>query len=417
VTWARFVLLAVIAAILCAGAVALLSRTTGSVRGAKPDTEERSAANGASFSDAQIARHGAYRRPNYAAFFLSTLLTIIVLVLIGRGPFSSLVDRTSGWRGGWFVQAMFCGALLTALLALVALPLSFITGFVIQHAWDLSNQSVGAWLTDQLRFLAIGGVISAVSAAAFFGIVRWKPDTWWLWGWAAFSLLTVALVFLFPVVIAPLFNRFTPLEEGPLRTEIIRLGDAAGVPLDEVLVADASKRSSAENAYVAGLGATKQLVLYDTLLEAGTEEETLFVVAHELGHKAENHVLKNVVISSAGLLVGFGLLFLLSKRQSVWAAAGAEGIGDVRALPLLVLFLTVMTLLVAPIESGISRHFERQADSAAIALTDDPVAGVSTFRRLAFSNLADLRPPAFLVGFLFSHPPIPDRIESLVTRE
>lgn len=410
-------LVVLVAAVLAATVVALASRTPGSVREAKPEAEARSADNGATFSDEQVDRHGAYRRPNYLAFFLSTLLTIVALVLLAKGPFASLVDRTAGWRGGWFVQAMVFGALLTIVLSLVTIPLTYITGFVIPHAWDLSNQTLAAWFADQLRFLGIGAVISAVSAAAFYAVVHWRPATWWIWGWGAFSLLTVALVFLFPVVIAPLFNKFTPLDDGPLRTKILQLGDEAGVPLSDVLVADASKRSTVENAYVAGLGATKQLVLYDTLLDAGTEEETLFVVAHELGHKAENHVVKNVLISSAGLLLGFGLLFWLAKQQAVWSWAGADGIRDVRSLPVLVLFLTVVTLLTAPVQSGISRLFERQADSAALALTRDPEAGISTFRRLAFSNLADLRPPAILVGLLFSHPPIPDRIDSLMTSE
>lgn len=405
------------AALLSACLVGLISRTPAPIREARPGAGESDPSKGASFTDEQVARHGAYRRPGYVSLLLSTVLTILALSLLGRGPFSSLVDRTAGWPGGWFTRALFGGAVATAILSLVALPVGFVTGYVMQHAWGLSNQSFFAWSLDQLRFLAIAGVVSAVSSAAFFGVVRWKPDTWWLWGWATFSLLTVLLVLLFPVVIAPLFNRFTPLEDPALRSRIIRLGADAGVPLEDVLVADASKRSTTENAYVAGLGPTKRLVLYDTLLEAGSEEETLFVVAHELGHKSENHIIKNVIISSAGLLLGFGVLFLLSKRASVWTAVGAEGIGDIRALPALVLFVTVATLVVAPLQSGISRHFERQADSAAIALTEDPGAGVRTFRRLAFSNLADLRPPGVLVGFLFSHPPIPDRIRSLLASD
>ena len=416
-TWTKLALIMLTASIGSAALVGLISRTPAAVRGHQTELEARDPSLGAEFTDEQIARHGAFRKPQYLSFFLSTALTLLMLALLSRGPFSSLADRAAGWKGGWLTQAIVLGAAITALLALIALPLGYVTGYVIQHAWALSNQSAAAWLSDQLRFLVLGAVISAVTAAAFYGVVRWKPGSWWLWGWGAFTLLTAALVFLYPLVITPLFNRFTPLEESPLRDKIIALGDEAEVPLNEVLVADASKRSSVENAYVAGLGASKQMVLYDTLLEAGTEEETLFVVAHELGPKAKDHLVKNIAISSAGLLIGFGALFLLSRKASIWNWAGAEGIGDPRSLPFLVLFLTIATLLTGPISSGISRHFEREADAVAIALTDDPDAGVRTFRRLAFNNLADLRPPQAVVTFLFSHPPIPERIRSLLATE
>lgn len=416
-TWTKLTFIMLVASIGSAALIGLISRTPAAVRTQKTELEARDPSFGAEFTDEQVARHGAFRKPQYLSFFLSTALTLLMLVLLSRGPFASLADRTAAWKGGWLTQAVVLGAAITAILAIVGLPLSYVTGYVIQHAWDLSNQSIGAWLSDQLRFLVLGAVISAVTAAAFYGVVRWKPESWWLWGWGAFTLLTVALVFLYPLVITPLFNRFTPLEDSPLRDKVLALGDEAGVPLDEVLVADASKRSSVENAYVAGIGASKQMVLYDTLLEAGTEEETLFVVAHELGHKTENHLVKNIVISSAGLLIGFGALFLLSRKVSIWGWAGAEGVGDPGALPLLILFLTVATLLTGPISSGISRHFERQSDEVAVALTDDPGAGVKTFRRLAFNNLADLRPPQAVVTFLFSHPPIPERIRSLLASE
>jgi STE24 endopeptidase len=266
---------------------------------------------------------------------------------------------------------------------------------------------------DLLKGSAIGAVIAGASALAFFAVVRWQPRTWWVWGWLAFSALTALLVFLFPVVIAPLFNKFTPLEDPALRNRILTLGREAGVDIGRVEVADASKRTTAENAYVAGIGSSKRMVLYDTLLEAGGEEETLFVVAHELGHKKENHIAKGLLVSSLGLLGGFGVLYLLSKNENVWSWAGAEGVADLKAIPLLLLYLIVAGLLVLPLENGISRRNEATADRIAIELTDDPATAAATFRRLAFANLADLRPPRPAVWALFGHPPIPDRIEAV----
>ena len=180
------------------------------------------------------------------------------------------------------------------------------------------------------------------------------------------------------------------------------------------MVADASKRSTAENAYVAGLGTTKQVVLYDTLIAAGDRDETLFVVAHELGHDVENHVLKNLLVSSAGLLVGFAGLAWLSTRSGLWSWAGASGIADLRALPLLMLITVMVAVLLLPVQSALSRSFEAHADRIAIDLTEDPDAAVRAFRRLALNNIADLRPPGIAVWTLFSHPPIADRIRSIL---
>jgi STE24 endopeptidase len=415
-TWPKLLVIVGLASLLSAGVLALVSRAPASIRNDKPGPEATSPELGARFTDEQIARHGAYRGPGYLAFAFRAVLPILLLVLLARGPFRNLVDPISDWRGGWVTKALFLGALLAVLTTLATLPVSFVSGHVVQRAWELSTQSVGGWAVDQLKGLAIGAVVAAASAVAFIGVVRWQPRTWWLWGWLTFTALTALLVFLYPVVIAPWFNKFTPLEDRPLRNRIVTLGREAGVDIGRVEVADASKRTTAENAYVAGIGSSKRLVLYDTLLEAGGEDETLFVVAHELGHKKENHVLKGVAVSSVGLLVGFGVLYLLSKNDGIWSWAGAEGVGDLRALPLLLLYLVVAGLVLLPVESTLSRRNEETADRIALELTEDPNTAVATFRRLAFANLADLRPPRIAVWALFGHPPIPDRIGSAIAQ-
>ena len=397
-----------------AAAVALVSRAPQSVREAKPTNDERDPARGAEFSDELVARHGAFRAPSYLAFVLGTVLSLVLLVLLARGPFAALVSRVEELRGGWLLHVALLALAVTVITWLVGLPLGFVRGYANAKAWGLSTQDPLGWMSDQLRGLLVAAVIAAISGIAFFGIVRSQPRTWWIWGWAAFTLLTAILVFLYPVVIAPLFNKFTSLEEGPLRSRILQLGQDAGVPLDDVLVADASRRTTAENAYVAGLGATKQMVLFDTLLESGSEDETIFVVAHELGHRAKNHVLKNVLISSAGLLAGFAFLAWLARRPEFLGWAGADSLRDLRVIPALLLFMSVLTLLSLPLQSGVSRAFEREADTFAVAQTEDPDAAVRTFRRLALSNVADLRPPRVAVWTLFSHPPLPERIRAVM---
>lgn len=407
--------LVAIVALSFAGAalVALASRAPAELRNAEPPPDATDPALGASFTERQVERHGVYRRGAYGAYGVSVVLQIVILLLLGRGPLRAVVDAVGRLPGGWVTQAL-AAAVVVALAGWAAqLPLGYVRGYVVQHDWGLSTQGAVAWFVDQLRGLLVGGVVAAIAAVTFFGLVRWQPRTWWVWGWAGFTALTALLFFLYPVLIAPLFNRFTPLDDPRLEIRIRALADDAGVAVDEVLVSDASRRSTVENAYVAGLGATRQVVLYDTLLAAGDEQETLYVVAHELGHEVEDHVLKNLALSSAGLLVGFAALAALATTR-VWSWGGADGIADPAAIPLLLVFATVAGLILLPIQNGISRRFEARADQIALELTHDPDTAIRVHRRLAFSNIADLRPPAPAVWLLYSHPPIADRIGAAV---
>jgi STE24 endopeptidase len=415
-SWTRAAVVIAVVSLTSAGLLALVSRTPADVRRAEPGREATEPRLGARFTDQQVARNAAYAGPRYLATGLFTLLGLVVLVILASGPFGRLVGVTQrAVPGGWAVHAFLLAGATVVVTAVASLPLAFVSGYSIAHAWGLSTQDLGGWLGDQGRALLVSAIVSGVAAVAFFAVVRWQPRTWWVWGWLAFSALTALLVFVYPVVIAPMFNTFTPVEDRDLSTSIRRLASDAGVAVDEVLVADASRRTTAENAYVAGLGATKRMVLYDTLIRSGSPRETEFVAAHELGHAAENHVLKGVTLSSVGLLAGFGMLAFVAARAAPWRWAGAEGIADLRTIPLLLLFLAVASLVALPVENAVSRRFEARADRIAIELTGDPDTAVRSFRRLAFSNLADLRPPRPAVWLLYTHPPIPDRIRAALT--
>jgi STE24 endopeptidase len=412
----RAVALVATVSILSALVLAWVSRTPSQVRERDVPAEAYSAELGSRFPAEDVARHGAYRAPAYVHLALSTLLSVVVLVVLAAGPWRQLVARIEALPGGWVVHVLIAAVCITLLMWLAGLPLGFVRGYVIDKAWALSTQDPGGWFSDQLRGTAVGAVAAALAAIAFFGVVRWQPRSWWVVAWAAFTALTIALTFVWPIWIAPLFNRFTPLADQDLEGRARALAEAAGIQIEEVLVADASRRTTAENAYVAGLGATKQLVLYDTLVKNDDADATAHVIAHELGHRAEGHIGKNIAIGAVGLLLGFIALRALAGAAGIWERAGASGVGDLRALPVLMLFALVAGLVVLPIQSTISRRFEREADAVAMRLTEDPSAAVRTFRRLAYSNLADLRPHPVAVALLFSHPPIPERIESALAQ-
>lgn len=408
---ARALIVVLLLSCAAAAVVGFVSRTPASVRLETPPDDPSSPG----FSDEQVARHGAYRGPLYLAFVLGVAVEITLLVLLRGRAIGEIVGWFERVPGGWPARAVLTTITVAAIAWFVALPLGFMRGYVIQKAWGISTQQPPGWIVDQAKGLGVSLVIVAITAVAFFALVRWRPGTWWIWATGAFTVLTAVLVFLYPVAIAPLFNRFTPLQDAELEAEIEDLAARAGVDVDEVLVADASRRSTAENAYVAGLGATKQVVLYDTLLENSETEATLFVVAHELGHEAEGHVLKNVGLSALGLLISFGVLAWLARGPLLtWTSASS--LTDLRVIPGLLLFATIGGLVATPLQNAVSRSFEATADRIAFRLTADPEPAVRAFRRLALSNIADLRPPGPVVWLLYSHPPIEDRIEAARTQ-
>lgn len=411
----RAVVLLATLAIVSASLLALASRAPESVREAEAGPDAADASHGASFTQQQVARHGAYRGPAYLSVGLSLVLQVITLALLARVLVPELASRLRDVPGGWAAQVILVTVFVVVIGTLVALPLSFVRSFLMDHAWGLSTQPASQWFFDAGRSLGVALATGSIAAVAFFGLVRTFPRSWWLWGWAVFSLLSILMTFLWPILIAPLFNKFTPLESGPLRDRVVALAAAADVAVEDVLVADASKRTTAENAYVAGVGSSRQMVLYDTLVDAGDLDETAYVAAHELGHEVHDHIWKFVALSSVTLFMGFAALRWLAGRPEVWSWAGASGVSDPRALPLLALFIVVGGLLILPLQNTISRAFERQADEAAIRLTGDPATAVKVYRRLAFSNLGDLAPPRPAVWVLFTHPPIPERIENVLS--
>lgn len=408
----RSLLLLIVLSLLFAGVVGFVSRAPAELRtsGGLHLMGNSALSPPVEFPDELIHRHAAYRGPGYLSFVLGTVLRLTALVLIAWVFAPAWFTGIQRMRGGWPVHVLVLIVSISALLFVISLPLAYVRGYVIEHAWDRSTQGLFGWLSDQAISLGVGAVILGVSALAFYALVRWQPRWWWIVAWAAFTALSAILVFLWPVVIAPLFNRFTPLEDPVLKQRIESLASEAGIELDQVLVADASRRTVGENAYVTGIGGTRRMVLYDTLLER-SQDQVAFIAAHELGHQRERHVTKNLWLSSLGLFIGFAVLGWLAHRSGIWSSVGASGIADPKAIGLLLLFATVAGLVTSPLQLALSRRFETDADRIAIELTDDPQTPARSFYSLALSSLSDLRPPALAVALLYTHPPIVERIE------
>uniref|UniRef100_UPI0006E448AB M48 family metalloprotease n=1 Tax=Peterkaempfera griseoplana TaxID=66896 RepID=UPI0006E448AB len=280
----------------------------------------------------------------------------------------------------------------------------------VRRRYGLVTQGWAGWAVDVLRGLLLGLGLALPAAWGLYALTAWSPHRWWLPAAGAAAALTVALSFLFPLVVEPLFNRFTPMPDGPLRTALLDLAEQDAVAVREVLVADASRRTTALNAYVSGLGATRRIVAYDTLLATAEPREVELVVAHELGHVKHRDVLTGTALGALGAAAAVCLLGLLLGLPPLLSAAGAADAADPRSLPLLAACGTLLGALSGPLQCAVSRRVEARADRHALDLTRDPEQFVAMQRRLAVANVADVDPPRALQLLFGTHPSAARRI-------
>ena len=349
------------------------------------------------FSQEEVERARRYHRPLYRLAALGTALSAAVNAVIAWSPAGD--ELWSGLAGlGWAAGAAGWAAVVVCAGFLVHLPLGFWRSLVYERRWGFSRETPRSWAADQAKALAISLVLGAGAWATAVALGRALPRFWWAPAAGGAALLVVALAFVAPVALEPLFNRFQPLADERLATELRRLAAAAGVPVRDVLVADASRRTTKSNAYVSGLGATRRVVLWDTLLASADEPELKLVVAHELGHRRERHPAKLTALFGAGSVVA-----VLLMRAVV-------GPPEARDLPVVLLLFAGLELAGLPFLAALSRRFERSADRWSLELTRDLPAFERAHRALARDNLSDLAPPRLAYLFLFTHPTPPERL-------
>ena len=302
---------------------------------------------------------------------------------------------------------------VSALLSwLTALPLGYYSGHVVEHRYQLSNQPGLGWAIDAVKGKAISLPLEvALLEGVYYAIERW-PRRWWLICAGAVIPLTALLAQLFPVLIAPRFNRYEPLRDVALAARLEALSARAGVTVAGVQQMDMSRRTSKANAFFTGIGPTKRIVLGDTLLEQFDADEIEGVVAHEAGHQAHRDIWRFVALSGLMTLVSAKAVDELASRvlRAAPRLTGTDTLADRRSLPVLGLAFAIVGLALTPVQLTYSRHIERRADSFAIALTRNPRAYASAMQRLATSNLSDPQPSRLTTWLLHSHPPIAERI-------
>jgi len=362
------------------------------------------------FSEDEVRTCVAYAKPRQRWALLGVAVDLSLLAGAAlTTPGRELVQWAAGLAGGWAPGRVALAAVaVIGVRALARLPFS-IRAFRQDVRAGLATQRVAGFLRDWLKARAVGLVLTVLPLAGLVLAARWRPPGWpWVAAVAAAALVAV-LALLGPVLIEPLFNRFTSLHAGPLRDRLLLLAARMRVPVRDVLVADASRRTTRVNAYVSGLGRTRRVVVYDTLVRSSDHDELALVVAHELAHVRHRDVLWGTVASAAAAAGAVLLAVGLFDLEAVRDALGVDGLGDPLAAPGLLL-VAVGGLLAAPVASLVSRWSEATADWVALEVTGDAATAEAVERRLALENRADLRPNRLLVALFSSHPPTMARI-------
>jgi STE24 endopeptidase len=359
----------------------------------------------------QVARGRSFTAALRPGTYGSILVGLAVAVVLGLTPLGAhivtAVARPFG--GGWVARALVGGLVILFIATLVTLPFSA-RQHVVQRRFGLSTQGWSGWFVDVLKSYAVSAVIGAIALLGFYTIVHFVPRWWWAWAAAGAAAIVVLLSFVFPVLVEPVFNKFTPMPESPLRTSLMQLADRDGVPVTDVLVADASRRTRAVNAYVSGFGATRRIVVYDTLLQQAPDDQVVSVVAHELGHAKDGDVVTGTLIGALGAAAAVIVVYLLGEWGWLLRRAGVESISDPRAIGLILAIATIAGLLSQPMMNYVSRHIEARADHHALVLTNDPASFGAMQRSLSALNLANPDPNPFEYTMFASHPSTVERI-------
>lgn len=387
----------------------------------EPPQPQRGATEQYTLSEDRYEKAVAYSRAGYTLYFLSYLISFVALVLILRlrvaARFRDVVEDVSANR---WLQGLLFVPLLFVTLDIFELPVR-IYWHALSLRYEQSIQHWGSWFGDWVKEELVGTAIAIVLVLILHAVVRRSPRRWWLYFWFAALPILLGIIFIVPLVIDPLFNKFEPLdrEHPELVTAIQKLTERAGVPIprDRIFLMKASEKTNQINAYVTGLGASKRVVVWDTTIQKTTNNEALFVIGHELGHYILGHVWKGFLFGAVGLLAALYLIFrglhwVLGRWGKDWKVYGAE---DWASLAAFLLLFQILMFLADPIVNGISRMQEHAADVYGLEVTHGIVANSAEVAAHAFQilgeiDLADPNPSPFIRFWLYSHPPLADRL-------
>lgn len=340
-----------------------------------------------------------------ASLQLGLLLSGATVALrdLAVGPATRLPDALAPWA----VVAIYV-LLAAALHELVALPIAFYRGFVLERRYELSREPARVWAGDHLKAIVVGLALGQAASGLLYGLMRSRPADWWMPAGVVFSLTTIALAHLAPIMLLPIFYRVSPLARDALRARLKTLAERAGSRVVGVYEWHLGGRTRRANAALVGLGRTRRILVSDTLLAGYSDDEIEAVLAHELGHHVHRDIWRSIAYETA--LIFFGFFVAQHALQTWWPVVGLTDPADVAGLPIVLMTVGLVSVLQMPLANALSRRHERRADRFALALTGRPAAFVSAMRRLAAQNLAEADPSRLVQALFYTHPPMRERI-------
>jgi STE24 endopeptidase len=353
-----------------------------------------------------------YNRLKRRATVLSLTWNVVLLAVLSVTGYGRVLRDTAesilSQSPGPALVVVSYVVLLSVLSELGALPVTFYSGFVLERRYGLSSERFCAWIADEAKSFALGLVLSVAAGSLLYFFIRLAPQGWWLPAGAAFALCVIGLANLAPVLLLPLFYRVKPLDRESLRARLLTLADRAGARVVGAYEWGLAEKTKKANAALAGLGATRRILVSDTMLADYSEDEIEVVLAHEMAHHVHGDIWKGLLFDAVLILAGF--YFASRVLQLSVAPLGLSSPADVAGLPVLLVAAGAVSLLMLPAAHAISRAYERSADRFALELTKNPGAFISAMRRLAAQNLAEEHPSRTIQWLFYSHPPIRERI-------
>ncbi|PKL36241.1 MAG: peptidase [Spirochaetae bacterium HGW-Spirochaetae-1] len=350
-----------------------------------------------------------YNRIKIRLSIAGIILDIALISLIAfSGVTGWLMSLISPFTENPYLQFLAFSAILGMALSALGFPMEFYGGYLLEHRFNLSNQSIPRWLLEKGKSTAVGLAVGVPVALAFYFFLKSTGELWWFYFSLFIFFISVFLARVAPVIILPLFYKFRELENGEVKDRITALLSAYHIPIKGIYSFNMSRDTKKANAGFTGIGKSKRIILSDTLIKDFTPDEIAVIFAHEMGHYKRRHIVKNIMQST---IIIFATLYLCGMAYSHTALnLGYGSIDDIAAIPILLFYLTLAGLVMMPLTNFISRRYEVQADSFALDATGDRPAFISSMEKLAKMNLADPDPHKAVEFFLYSHPSIKKRI-------
>ncbi len=346
-------------------------------------------------------------------FITGTFDLVILLVFWFYGGFNGLDAWIRGFPFNELVSGLIYIIMLMTAKSILSLPFSIYSTFVIEEQFGFNKTTVKTYIMDMLKGILLGAIIGIPLLAGILAFFIYAGDWAWLYAWAAVTGFTLLMQYIAPTWIMPLFNKFTPLEDGELKTEIEKYTQKVEFSLTGLFVIDGSKRSSKSNAFFTGFGKNKRVALYDTLIENHTIKELVTVLAHEIGHYKKKHIVKGMVISIVHSAVLFFLLSIFLKEEGLYDAFYMDQMTVYAGLVFFGMLYAPIEMILSIFMQMSSRKHEFEADAFAVETTGNKEDMISTLKKLSKDNLSNLTPHPWYVFLNYSHPPVLQRIEAI----